>query len=156
MPPGSTLVHTINPEDETRHRFVGELELKGQVQAAWYKWVLDDGMEIQLQLQFIPDEAEYSKLPVVQHPQEPVTSPRLIDINVDDSNEKELLTLFFGEKLAGEIVQKKLNRSVNGVITFKEYQTLVECDKRFFNADVATFKPSGKVKVLGKLPDLGC
>jgi uncharacterized protein involved in tolerance to divalent cations len=155
IPEGSPLIHMPSLEDETLHEFVGQVELAGKVQVGWYRWIGEDSTEIEMELMFVPAAEQHTKLPVVQHPLEPPTLPKLISLDIRNGDESAMLTRLFGEKLAADILKKRLNRSVEGIITFNTYQTRVECDRRFFRATPVSFTPTAKPKVLGSLPQLG-
>lgn len=135
LPVNSELIHTLSQETSGMHQFEGRLLLAGRMEIFWYTWTLDDESEIRMKLEFIPEFEEIDKVPLVLYRDEPVKLPKRIEIN---DPEKALIQIF-GVDLTKSIIKNQHSKTIKGTAEFSVYQTFVECDRRYFQANLRKF-----------------
>jgi hypothetical protein len=130
------LAHHVRPEDSVVH-FIGTVRIAGRFLAAWEGF---DRKPRHLRVIFRPDTTSSGRLPHA-------TGAGAVEELVLTNSEQAIVMLLGAESAAGLLAKPLLSAEGNATVTIGEYQTVVECDHRWYLARLVAVAASQDIAV---------
>ena len=134
-------MHLYAPDSYTSLvSFTGRTQLNGLLFAISRKNIIDEEVQWETSLLFVPDIAENGKLPEVRFTSEVSKKTLTIELNFFQKTEiVEAIRTIFGKNVAAKIGKKTFVLAKQGAITLESYRTGIECDRRYHYAHLVSF-----------------
>jgi hypothetical protein len=139
--PEKSKMHLYTPDNYTSLvSFIGRTQLNGLLFAISKKNILDEEIQWETSLLFVPDITERGKLPDVHFTGESSRKTLTIELNFFQKTEiVEAIKTIFGKNVAAKIGKQTFVFAKQGAITLESYRTGIECDRRYHYAHLVSF-----------------
>jgi len=141
--PDDSSLHLYSPDQSTTLvSFSGEVVLQGKLLLLSYVHSIDEDAEWRVSLRFLPDLHVRNKLPHVRYAGEPdeLRGEPWIDLDYFQEEQKfRTIEAIFGAEMAAKAGKEVFEVGKQGYLRLKSYRTNVECDHRYYYAEVVSF-----------------